>query len=160
MIEDIQIGKNPNFCHFKFSNTRWKSFNEFSLEVSIVLFQYKNIIFKFAESLRNRGKYCKHFFWVCPPYFENILVTTTRLFHQGRNWKKEENWVSIIIMLSLRTPIATKLIGSELKPSLSMKILSINDFTINFLKTVAFIAGKKNPAVQKNFIHFSIEIKL
>ena len=25
------------------------------------------------------------------------------------------------------------------------------------LKTVAFIAGKKNPAVQKFFIHFSIE---
>ena len=28
------------------------------------------------------------------------------------------------------------------------------------LKTVAFIAGKKNPAIQKNFIRFSIEIKL
>ena len=28
------------------------------------------------------------------------------------------------------------------------------------LKTVAFIAGKKNPATQKNIIHFSIEIKL
>jgi hypothetical protein len=26
-----------------------------------------------------------------------------------------------------------------------------------FLKTVAFIAVKKNPAVQKNFIRFSIE---
>ena len=29
-----------------------------------------------------------------------------------------------------------------------------------FLKTVAFIAGKKNPAVQKKIISFSIEIKL
>ena len=28
------------------------------------------------------------------------------------------------------------------------------------LKTVAFIAGKKNPAIQKIFIRFSIEIKL
>ena len=28
------------------------------------------------------------------------------------------------------------------------------------LKTVAFIVGKKNPVVQKNFIRFSIEIKL
>jgi hypothetical protein len=28
------------------------------------------------------------------------------------------------------------------------------------LKTVAFIAGKKNPATQKKFIRFSIEIKL
>ena len=28
------------------------------------------------------------------------------------------------------------------------------------LKTVAFIAGKKNPAIQKFFIRFSIEIKL
>ena len=27
----------------------------------------------------------------------------------------------------------------------------------NYLKTVAFIAGKKNPAVQTFFIHFSIE---
>ena len=27
----------------------------------------------------------------------------------------------------------------------------------NVLKTVAFIAGKKNPAIQKNFICFSIE---
>ena len=30
----------------------------------------------------------------------------------------------------------------------------------SWLKTVAFIAGKKNPAVQKFYIHFSIEIKL
>ena len=29
-----------------------------------------------------------------------------------------------------------------------------------WLKTVAFIAGKKNPATQKQFICFSIEIKL
>ena len=28
------------------------------------------------------------------------------------------------------------------------------------VKTVAFIAGKKNPAIQKIFIRFSIEIKL
>ena len=28
------------------------------------------------------------------------------------------------------------------------------------LKTVAFIAGKKSPAIQKNFIRFSIEIKI
>ena len=28
------------------------------------------------------------------------------------------------------------------------------------LKTVAFIAGKKNPAIQKIFIRFSIEINL
>ena len=31
---------------------------------------------------------------------------------------------------------------------------------IRVLKTVAFIAGKKNPAIQKIFIRFSIEIKL
>ena len=30
----------------------------------------------------------------------------------------------------------------------------------NILKTIAFIAGKKNPAVQKFYIRFSIEIKL
>ena len=28
------------------------------------------------------------------------------------------------------------------------------------LKTIAFIAGKKNPAVQKIYIRFSIEIKI
>ena len=28
------------------------------------------------------------------------------------------------------------------------------------VKTVAFIAGKKNPAIQKKIIRFSIEIKL
>ena len=31
---------------------------------------------------------------------------------------------------------------------------------LSVLKTVAFIAGKKNPAVQKCYIRFSIEIKL
>ena len=31
---------------------------------------------------------------------------------------------------------------------------------IVLLKTVAFIAGKKNPVVQKEFIRISIEIKL
>ena len=30
-------------------------------------------------------------------------------------------------------------------------------FCERLLKTVAFIAGKKNPAVQKFYIHFSIE---
>ena len=30
-------------------------------------------------------------------------------------------------------------------------------FNLGMLKTVAFIAGKKNPAVQKIYIHFSIE---
>ena len=32
--------------------------------------------------------------------------------------------------------------------------------SLMILKTVAFIAGKKNPAVQKKCIRFSIEIKL
>ena len=31
---------------------------------------------------------------------------------------------------------------------------------VRLLKTVAFIAGKKNPAGQNFYIHFSIEIKL
>ena len=39
-----------------------------------------------------------------------------------------------------------------IKPS--QKILS------DALKTVAFIAGKKNPAIQTIFIRFSIQIKL
>ena len=36
----------------------------------------------------------------------------------------------------------------------------VDNFSDRMLKTVAFIAGKKNPAIQKNLIQFSIEIKL
>ena len=31
------------------------------------------------------------------------------------------------------------------------------DYTVKTLKTVAYIAGKKNPAIQKFYISFSIE---
>ena len=41
----------------------------------------------------------------------------------------------------------------------TLKILFVLHF-YEYLKTVAFITGKKNPATQKFFILFSIEIKL
>ena len=46
-------------------------------------------------------------------------------------------------------------VGSKFKLLLLLYITFIL-----LLKTVAFIAGKNNPVVQKNFIRFSIEIKL
>ena len=38
-----------------------------------------------------------------------------------------------------------------------MKKMKNKTKSIKMLKTVAFIAGKKNPAIQKIFIRFSIE---
>ena len=44
-------------------------------------------------------------------------------------------------------------------PQLQPSLIAMHSNDSLSLKTVAFIAGKKNPAIQKHFICFSIEIK-
>ena len=54
-------------------------------------------------------------------------------------------------------------LGSSQFIPLKLKVtynLFVDKIFLELLKTVAFIAGKKNPAVQKLYIRFSIEIKL
>ena len=63
----------------------------------------------------------------------------------ARKCNFENVWVPIVLLFS------KLIIGQEFIRWLSWKIW------IHGLKTVAFIAGKKDPAIQKKFIRFSIE---